>query len=297
MKRAYLAVAAASIVAASCGGATDPTAVSGGTPTSDAPGSAPQPSVTVEIPDGDIANVTTVFDGDSFEAEVDGVVVEVRMLGINAPEGDECHGDVARDRLRELVSGGPVTLVAEGEDAEDRFGRLLRSVYSDGQFVNATMVAEGHAVALQSGDPQEETLVALLDLAATARVGLWAPDACGETAPAGIRIFEIEYDPPGRDFENKSEEWITILNEGDAAIDVSGWILRDESSTHRYQFNPLETLDPGDGLRIRTGCGEDRGDDRYWCADDAVWSNGGDTVILQTAGGAVVDWVRYEGDF
>ncbi len=249
------------------------------------------------VPPGDAAEVRQVFDGDSFEAEVDGAVVEVRMLGMNAPEGHECHGDAARARLRDLLADTTVILVTEGDETEDRFGRLLRSVYANGQFVNATMVAEGHAVALQGGSPREPRLVTLSDDAFADRLGMWAPQACDESTIPRIRIDEIEYDPPGRDWQNKEEEWIEVRNDAAEEVALDGWILRDESSTHRYEFVAGAVLAPGARLRIRTGCGTDTTRELYWCADDAVWSNGGDTVILQTAAGTVVDRVRYEGDF
>lgn len=260
-------------------------------PTSDG-----SPTTTIAI-GGDEATVVRVFDGDSMEVDLEGEIVEVRMLGINAPEGSECHGDVARDRLRELIDGEDVLLRADGEDAEDRFGRLLRTVYVVGKSANETMVGEGHALALQSGDPVEGRLTELSDQAYVDRVGMWAPDACGGSTPPLIRILDVEYDPAGRDWENTEEEWIVVLNDDDAAIDMSGWILRDESSTHRYEFANGEIIEPGAELRVRTGCGDDRSEDRYWCAGDAVWSNGGDTVILQTAAGTVVDRLRYAGDY
>jgi endonuclease YncB( thermonuclease family) len=278
-------------LAAACGSTTPPT-TSGTTGVA-----ATAPPTTVATPEGDTGSIVRVFDGDSFEAEVNGEVVEVRMLGINAPEGYECHGNAARARLRELLDDTEITLVQDGEDDTDRYGRLLRSVYANGRFLNATMVAEGHAVALQGGDPEEATLVELADAAFAEARGMWAADACDEAVDAIIRITEVEYDPAGRDWQNKTEEWIVVRNAGDAATDMTGWILRDESSTHRYEFPDGVTLDPDHELRIRTGCGDDRRDDLYWCADDAVWSNGGDTVVLQTGAGTVIDRVRYDGDY
>ena len=291
MKRTLILVIAATWLATSCGTA-DRTPTSEGT---DATGAAP--TTTVVTPAGDVGTVAHVFDGDSFEAEVDGTVVEVRMLGINAPEGYECHGNAARDRLRKLLDDTELTLVQDGEDDTDRYGRLLRSVYANGAFVNATMVTEGHAVALQGGDPREAALVELSDSAFADALGMWAPDACDESVDVTVHITNIEYDPAGRDWENKSEEWVIVENDGDIPVDMGGWILRDESSSHRYEFPDGTTLAPNDKLRVRTGCGDDRRDDLYWCADDAVWSNGGDTAILQTVAGTVVDRVRYDGDY
>lgn len=291
MRRNLSLTLVAALMTAACGSAARSTT------TGVSVGSVTAPPTTVATPAGDEASIVHVFDGDSFEAEVNGKIVEVRMLGINAPEGFECHGDAARNRLRELLEDTTITLVPDGEDDTDRFGRLLRSVYAGGSFINATMVGEGHAVALQGGDPEEATLVALSDEAFAGALGMWAPDACDETIEATVRITEVEYDPAGRDWENKTEEWIVVRNEGATAVSMARWILRDESSTHRYEFPDDASLEGGDRLRVRTGCGDDRGGDLYWCADDAVWSNGGDTVILQTAAGTVVDRVRYDGDY
>jgi len=238
--------------------------------------------------------VTKVFDGDSFEAEVDGDVVEVRLVGINAPEGDECHGDAARSRLEELLSGA-ITLVEEGADTTDRFGRLLRTVLADGQSVGAIMVEEGHALAIQGGGSSEQSLVELTDHAFARDLGMWSVTACGEEVPR-VRVAEVKHDPPGRDDDNATEEWVVIVNDSSGPVDIAGWILRDESSSHRYLFAGDESMAAGSQIRIRTGCGYDNRANRYWCADDPVWSNGGDTVILQTAAGTVVDRVRYGED-
>jgi len=291
MKRSLLVVGALAATAVACGTTDAPTT----SRTTGAVGTAPE--TTIVTPPGDSGTIVRVFDGDSFEAEVNGVVVEVRMLGINAPESDECHGNVARTRLQELLDDTEVTLVQDGEDDTDRFGRLLRLVYADGAFINATMAGEGHAIALQGGAPAEAMLVELSDRAFAEGRGMWAPDACAETLDAAVRITEVEYDPAGRDWENKSEEWVVVRNEGALAVDMAGWILRDESSTHRYEFPRGLSLAPDDELRIRTGCGDYRGNDLYWCADDAVWSNGGDTVILQSLAGTVIDRLRYDGDY
>jgi len=249
-----------------------------------------------QAPPGDSAMVVRVFDGDSFSAEVNGSTEEIRLLGINAPEGTACHGDTARDRLRQLLEPGDVVLVADGGDKTDRFGRLLRTAYAAGVQVNATLVAEGHALALQNGDPGEAELVALGDEAYESRLGMWAESRCGD-ATATLRIVEVQYDPPGRDFENANAEWVTVRNDGDEPIAIGGWLIRDESSSNRFEFPRGERIDPGEEITVRTGCGDDSGADRYWCADSAVWSNGGDTVILQTADGTVVDRLRYAGDF
>ncbi|NNC76176.1 MAG: thermonuclease family protein, partial [Acidimicrobiia bacterium] len=94
---------------------------------------------------GETATIVRVLDGDSLEAEVDGNDVEVRLLGINTPEGWECHGDAAKEAFVGLLADTEVTLVADPAVDQDQFDRLLRYVYLDGTNLNAEMVRRGHA--------------------------------------------------------------------------------------------------------------------------------------------------------
>ncbi len=246
-------------------------------------------------PDGEHATLVATLDGDSIVVALKGGgEAEVRLLGINAPEGDECHGDAAREALDALLEGGDLILEAGGDDDMDRYGRLLRYISVDGELVNALLLTDGHALALRNGHPLQDEFMALDDAAYQARAGMWATDACGPASTATLRITSIEWDPPGADEENATEEWVDVGNDGALTADLEGWILRDESSQHRYVFPPGTTLDPGDTLRVRSGCGDDAIGDLSWCAGP-VWSNTGDTAILQDLHGNVVDRLRYAG--
>jgi endonuclease YncB( thermonuclease family) len=89
--------------------------------------------------------VTRVVDGDSLwvtPAAAGAEAVEVRLLGIDAPEICQAHGPEARDALRELVQGRAVSLKGVGRDT---YGRLLATITLEGLDVNRRMVAEGHA--------------------------------------------------------------------------------------------------------------------------------------------------------
>ena len=241
------------------------------------------------------ATLIEALDGDSMEAGVDGATLEVRMIGINAPEGDECHGDPARDALEARLVERPFDLVA-GEGADrDRFGRALRYVESGGEDINAWMLRNGHGVALQGDHTRNAEYAALAEEAWQDRIGMWAQDACGPAATVSLEISRLEYNPPGPDGEVPEEEYVEITNRGDAAADLTGFTLRDESSTHRYRFTTV-VLDPGASVRVRSGCTSETALDLSWCAGDAVWSNGGDTAILQDAAGNVVARRTYAGD-
>lgn len=249
-------------------------------------------------PPGEVAEVRYVFDGDSIEVTLsDGTTAEVRLIGINAPEGDECHGDSSKSELEETLGSGSVTLVSDSEET-DQFGRLLRHVYVGGNNINLLAIANGNALALQSGHTQEPHYISAGTEAAYSGRGLWAATACGSSPPLpAVSISGFDFDPPGRDAEDPNSEWVSVRNESPDPVDMEGWILRDESTQHRFHFPPGTEAAPGSSVTVRSGCGDPTPSELYWCARDPVWSNGGDTVILQLPDGTVVDWERYDGTF
>lgn len=237
-----------------------------------------------------------VFDGDSLLVSTRDGEVEVRLLGINAPESSECHGDVALHDLEDLLDSGELTLVADSDDT-DRYGRVLGYLYVDGLNVNLALIANGDAVAVQSDHTDNEEFALMSDAAFDGGVGLWAPDACGSAQITNsVAIVDYVYNPAGRDEEAMNDEWVAIGNTGAEGVDMSDWILRDESTQNRFRFPDGFILAPTSEVLVRSGCGRDGTAELYWCADGPVWSNGGDTVILQLPDGTVVARDRYPGD-
>lgn len=286
MRTSVIAVAIALAITA-CSTGSNPITTGPATPTS---------SIATSPP-GTTADVVRVIDGDSLVVSVDGEEAEVRLIGINAPEGSDCHGDESRDTLTELLASGDVTLVSDVEDA-DRYGRILRYLYVRGLNINLALLASGNAIALQGGHSGDAEFAAVSDAAAEEGLGMWGTDACGESIPpTDVVIADYEYNPAGSDDDVVNSEWVTIKNEGDGSVDMSGWILRDESTQHRYFFPEGFELPSRTEVIIRSGCGTDTATDLHWCAGGPVWSNGGDTVILQLPGGTVVARERFSGDF
>lgn len=291
-------VVALALIAAGCGAPSttpDRTAESaspGRSTTPPADTSAPSgPSTTIAQPEGSVqAAVIKVFDGDSLLVDIDGRQEEVRLLGINAPERNECFGTEAGDRLSELA-GTTVWLVSDGEDA-DRFGRLLRFLFTPTSLINADLVKDGYALALQD----DTTLAAQLknvEAAAFAEArGMWGVTVCGDI-PADLEISDLLANPPGPDDENLVEEWIELTNRSAEDIDIGDFIVRDESSSHRFRFPNGYVLAARTSVRLHSGCGDDTTRDVFWCNGRSVWNNGGDTVILQTPGGTVIDRLVY----
>jgi micrococcal nuclease len=238
--------------------------------------------------------VVQVADGDTITVELDGERERVRVIGINAPEQGECLADEATELLRDLVDGEEVELIADRSD-RDRFGRLLRYVEVDGTDAGAELVRAGVALARRyPPDTARSDGYATLQLrAADAGRGMWAAGACGEAvAGAEVVISEIRFDADGDDNQNLNDEWVRITNRGDAPVDLTGWVLKDTSATHRYRFPDGFVLDAGGSVTVRTGCGTDSGADLHWCSQgSAVWNNSGDTAFLLDPSGNIVDSV------
>ncbi len=255
---------------------------------------APGPPATA--PAGDRAVVVGVLDGDSIVVDIAGSEEEVRLIGINAPEGGECYADRARDALEGRLGGQTVTLVADaGSGDRDRFGRLLRYAYLDAIPINESMIRNGFAQAMSSGHPLQREYLATEEAAYAEGAGMWSPGACGgPQAQQAIDIVRVEHDPPGPDEEDLNGEWVEVRNDGELAADAGGWILRDQSSTNRFVFPDAFTLPPdGAIVRIRTGCGTDTAEEVFWCASEPVWNNAGDTAVLQDDAGTVISRLNY----
>ena len=259
-----------------------------------APASEPTPGTAAQtvVPTSPSLDITIdrVSDGDSVRASSSEGDLEIRLIGINAPEADECFGDRAADALDGLLSGADVQLHPWPPELDD-FGRELGFLVADGQFVNLALIEAGAAVARAQSDHGFVSEFESAESQATdSQIGLWAPDACGEATGAQVEIVDAEADAPGNDQENPNGEWIEIENTGETDASLSGWSLRDESTRHRYDF-PDVTIRPGQQIRIFTGCGSDAPDsgELFWCSPEPpVWNNGGDTAFLLDPNGTFV---------
>lgn len=97
--------------------------------------------------------VTSVIDGDTFQADIKGKVITVRVLGINTPETVdprkpvECYGEEASNEAKELLTGRWVRLEANPDrEPLDKYHRYLLYVYrDDGLFYNKFMIQNGFA--------------------------------------------------------------------------------------------------------------------------------------------------------
>lgn len=87
--------------------------------------------------------VTRVIDGDTIELSTGD---KVRLICIDTPETYEDYYQEAKDYLTNLILNKEIELTKDKSET-DRYDRLLRYIYLDGDFVNEMIVENGWAVA------------------------------------------------------------------------------------------------------------------------------------------------------
>lgn len=108
-----------------------------------------------------------------------------------------------------------------------------------------------------------------------------------------VVINELLPNPEGTDL---GQEYVELINTGTGRVDLDGWRLGDLSSDARHVFEGL-SLAPGEAVVIF-----DRGDHEgvpggmNSSTGTLSLNNGGDTITLYDASGAVADQVVYDGD-
>lgn len=126
------------------------------------------------------ARVVRVIDGDTFVLDSG---EKVRLIGVDAPEKNECFSQEASARLSQLILEKSVRLETDVSDT-DRYDRLLRYVYvatdqsseDTPVSVNTQLVLDGVAVA-KAYPPDTQKQVELDSAQVSAQVskkGLWA---------------------------------------------------------------------------------------------------------------------------
>lgn len=114
-------------------------------------------------------DVDRIIDGDTFAS----ARARIRLFGVDTPERDEKCFDRAAERLREVA--GDAVLVEPGPRAEDRYGRKLFYIYTEGgESIDEILVREGLALAWTEDGQYRDVLVSAEAEARTNRRGcLW----------------------------------------------------------------------------------------------------------------------------
>lgn len=274
--------------------------------------------------EGRQATVTHVIDGDTVDVRfADGSTDTVRLLGVDSPEldgrnqpeefegvpdteaGRRCLGEAAHGATafaeRHLAGASVRVVVDEVADRRDRYDRLLAYVtLANGTNLNYRLVESGHARVYDSAFSQSDRFYAAEAEAQAARRGLWrcrdpdSADGGGSTAgqsSSPLRVASVHPDAAGNDHTNLGDEYVTFRNAGEEPLDLTGWTVSDEAG-HAFPFPDGFTLEPEATVTLYTGTGDDSGESLHWGSKEAVWNNGGDTVVVTNATG--VEVIRYQ---
>ena len=104
------------------------------------------------------AQVVDIVDGDTIDVLIDGVKHRVRLFGVDTPErGEPCFKE-ATERTRQL--SGDIVRIEAGPRTEDRYGRLLFYLYTEGgESIDTKLIQEGLATAWTKDGQHRNDLV------------------------------------------------------------------------------------------------------------------------------------------
>jgi len=210
----------------------------------------------------------------------------IRLIGINTPESGKYYFNEAKDILEILVLGKEVRLEKDVTD-RDKYGRLLRYVYTEDLFVNMEMVKRGFAN-MYTYPPDVKYTEEFLEAERHARLneaGLW------EKSEICKLEIDINYDAEGNDNNNLNGEYITIKNTGTSSLNLERWTVKD-SGTNIYEFCKF-TLEPGSTVYLFSGNGKDTDGKFYWGSSKPVWNNDHDTLYLRDKAGLLIEICSY----
>ncbi len=139
----------------------------------------PKEGTTSQIP----VTLVSTTDGDTIRIMYNGKNEPIRYLLIDTPEtnhprlGKQPFGDEAKERNRELVNSGDLTIEFDVGEKRDKYDRLLAYVYVDGKSVQETLVREGLARVAYVYPPNTRYLTPYEEaqsLAMSEKIGIWS---------------------------------------------------------------------------------------------------------------------------
>lgn len=217
------------------------------------------------------AKVVKVIDGDTMRVNIKGDnrgPVIVRNAGMNTLEKRDCHYQAATRTLKKL-SGRKVILRSSRDSQKvttSGRNRLQRFVFTHkGVDLQEQMIARGLALPYNFGVETmgQEKYSQRVQEAAARGVGLFDTDSCGAGPnPEAQLELIVHYDASGRDRKNLNGKFIRILNNGQSAVNLSGWFIL--TGRNRYYFPRGTVVQPGTPVKLHMGKGTNTATSFYW---------------------------------
>lgn len=235
------------------------------------------------------ATVVSVYDGDTFTLDTGD---KIRLRWVNTPElkPAEDFGVDAREAAKAFVLNKKVTLIVDGDDARDGYGRILAGLRTD-QGDLSTHLAERGLAHVFVIPPDATDLTALHEAQARAKaanLGIWTTDRYA----GDLHITSFHANGRGDDSKFVNGEYLRVCNVGAAPVNLSAFTMTDDDG-NRFELPDVQ-LPVGHTVKIFSGKGAHQGDPErqievYLQSDRPIWDNDGDEVTLYDAAGNVVD--------
>ena len=89
--------------------------------------------------------------------------------------------------------------------------------------------------------------------------------------------------------DNPREDYVTLMNNSDGTLDLTGWWLKAESQSGRYNFPDAFTLGMGETVNVRSGAGIDSNADLYIGLPYSLWTIDDNCVYVRDQNGDLQD--------
>lgn len=91
---------------------------------------------------------------------------------------------------------------------------------------------------------------------------------------------------------DRRAEVVSITNDGQEVIDLTGWVLISEVGDQRYTFPSPTLLRPGSEIQVLAGPNAKPGPNKLVWTNSYIWNNDHDPAALYNAQGILVKWVE-----
>lgn len=112
------------------------------------------------------------------------------------------------------------------------------------------------------------------------------------TAASVEFVWPFHFDASGDDAANLNDEYFTLQNTGDEAVDLSGWTVENERGV-RFRFPDGASLMPNAVLTVHSGSGSNTASIFYWHSIEPIWNDNSDLAVLRDASGAFIHHYPY----
>ncbi len=230
--------------------------------------------------------ISRVIDGDTV---TDARGLNIRLLGINAPEKNQPNFTLAKQTLENLVLNKKLKLLLDVEKF-DQYGRVLGYLYDGNVFINSELLKKGVAV-LETVPPNVSHSEEFISAQTQARkdcVGMWK-DLCNSSAC--IQISSIHSETNGK----LNNQYVAFKNTCNSSHNLSGYLVKDSSASNSYTFKSVNIGGKSD-IKLFSGCGTDSANSLYWqCPErsNGVWNKAGDHAFLYDNTGKLISDLSY----